>query len=120
MIDVTLEKNNFAPGEKIRGKLAWKSRRGGEQFEIRLLWFTEGKGTRDHSVVQEKPVELKGAEGTFDFSFTAPQWPNSFSGQFISLRWAVEAVELSSEEATRADLVIGPEGSETILPSLSR
>lgn len=119
MMQLELAKRSFCPGEKIRGKLAWSLLATNIPCEIRLLWFTEGKGTRDHRVVQEKAIELTKGEGNHDFTFTAPNWPHSFSGQFISLQWAIEVVQLPSELAAETDLVIGPEGSETILPRLS-
>lgn len=119
MMQLELAKNSFRPGEKIRGKLVWSLLATSIACEIRLIWFTEGKGTRDHCVVQVKPVELTKGDGSYNFTLTAPNWPHSFSGQFISLQWSIEVVQLPGEQAAQANLTISPEGSEIILPRLS-
>ncbi len=118
MIEVQLAKQNYQPGETIEGKFVWKQTRKGILFDIRLIWFTEGKGTRDHMVFRSQRIEPKEVDGVKSFRFVAPDWPHSFSGQFISLRWAIEAVELPSEEATTVILVIAPEGQEIVLPRI--
>lgn len=118
MIDVELPKLNYQPGESIEGKFVWKQIGKGIRFDIRLIWFTEGKGTRDHQTIHHQLIEPKEFDGSKSFRFVAPHWPHSFSGQFISLRWAIEAVELPSDEATTMILVIAPEGQEIVLPRL--
>lgn len=118
MIEVQLSNLNYQPGETIEGKFVWKQIGKGIRFDIRLIWFTEGKGTRDHQTIHSQRIEPKDVDGTKSFRFLAPHWPHSFSGQFISLRWAIEAVELPSNEATTAILIIAPEGQEIVLPHL--
>lgn len=118
MIEVQLSKLNYQPGESIEGKFVWKQIGKGIRFDIRLIWFTEGKGTRDHQTINQQLIEPKEVDGSKSFRFVAPTWPHSFSGQFISLRWAIEAVELPSEEATTVILVIAPEGQEIVLPRI--
>lgn len=120
MIDVQVSKSRLSPGESISGKVAWQDLSGAKELEVRLIWFTQGKGTRDYQVVQQKNLPAAGESGACKFQFTAPSWPHSFSGQYISLRWAIEVVHLPSEEATQVDLIIGPDGEETILPQLDQ
>jgi hypothetical protein len=118
MISGQLSKNEFGPGEKIEVVVNWKELPKGISIDVRLVWYTEGKGTRDHLVVQSQSIPRPGQTGSQPIQFDAPHWPLSFSGQLISLRWAVEIVELPSEEAQQLELVIGPQGRETLLPVL--
>lgn len=122
MFEITLEKNkaHFIPGEKIRGAVrsGTASESKDEELAVRLIWYTGGKGTRDFAIVDERRRELaKATQLNFAFEFTAPRRPLSFSGQLISLQWAIEAVGLPSKRSTRADIVIAHGPSEIHLAS---
>jgi hypothetical protein len=115
VIEVKLDQQEFEPGELIEGKLKWRQIRQGVDLEIRLIWFTLGKGSRDYSIVSSQPIAQPAESGEFEFSFVAPDWPHSFSGELISLQWAIEVVELPSEEAIQVELVIAPGRKEIAL-----
>jgi hypothetical protein len=115
VIEVKLDQQEFEPGELIEGKLTWSQIRQGVDLEIRLIWFTLGKGSRDYSIVSSQPVAQPKESGQIDFRFEAPDWPHSFSGELISLQWAIEVVELPSEEAIEVELVIAPGRKEIAL-----
>ncbi len=104
------------PGEAIRGAVrgAPAKKPADEALAVRLIWYTSGKGTRDFATVDERRYQLSGGKsGDFQFEFTAPNRPLSFFGQLISLRWAIEAVCLSSKSSTRIDIVLA-QGSDQI------
>ncbi len=122
MFEITLEKNkvHFIPGEKIRGIVRGRTANAStdEALAVRLIWYTTGKGTRDFAIVDERRQELaKAIQLNFAFEFIAPRRPLSFSGQLISLQWAIEAVGLPSKRSTRADIVIAHGPSEIFLVS---
>jgi hypothetical protein len=79
-------------------------------LEARLFWFTRGKGTEDVGVVATERVPSPGARGQHRVRFTLPEAPYSFSGQLISLIWAVELV--ADKTAGRWEFVLAPEGRE--------
>ena len=102
----------FSPGETIRGTASWQLDQAPEEIEVRLFWYTQGKGDQDVGGVKTERVPAPGSEGSQEFAFAAPRGPHSFSGKLISVVWAVELVALPSRDAARQDLVIAPGGRE--------
>jgi hypothetical protein len=55
------------------------------------------------------------AVGWKDFSFTLPEGPYSFSGQLISLVWALELTCSPGSETFRQEITVSPTGREITL-----
>jgi hypothetical protein len=112
-------RTHFAPGDKILGVVDWSLESAPKKAEIRLGWSTVGKGTTDSATVDR--VKLKGLEAAElrNFELEAPAEPYSFSGQLVSLVWAVEVVLQPSGDSARCEIVIAPEGKEVLLPGVS-
>lgn len=105
---------NFVPGETVTGELVWMSLGA---VELRLFWFTEGRGTQDVGVAARKEFlagEIKG-----DFSFTLPAMPYSFSGQLVAVKWALELVDQHDESLVREEIIVSPTAQELILPEVT-
>jgi hypothetical protein len=98
----------FRPGETIQGEASWHLDGEAESIEIRLFWFTAGKGTRDVEIVGTSRIERPESSGTRPFELAVPRGPYSFSGKLITLSWAIEIVALPSGETERLDLNVGP------------
>jgi hypothetical protein len=79
-------------------KIVWSLKITGDisrwPIEVRLFWYTQGKGTRDVEVVDSLRVDNPEPSGHTRFSFQLPAGPYSFSGRLITLDWAIEAVAL--------------------------
>ncbi len=82
----------------------------------RLVWQTEGRGTRFREVVQEDDLfqgELQaGMPRSFDFQFPLPADPWSYEGHYISIVWGVEVqidVSWSKDPKQVANFVLSPE-----------
>jgi hypothetical protein len=101
------------PCELLELLAQWSLPSSPTSLEARLFWFTRGKGTQDVGVVATEVVPAPGAQGTHRVRFTLPEAPYSFSGQFISLIWAVELV--ADKTAVRWEFVLAPEGREILL-----
>jgi hypothetical protein len=80
--------------------------------ELRLIWYTEGKGDQDIGVVESEPFATPAAEDRRGFSFRLPDGPYSFSGKLISLVWALEVVAEPGSRAQRLRLVVSPSKRE--------
>ena len=103
----------YAPGEEVAGTARWElPEPPAEGVEVRLLWSTQGRGDRDFEVVARQAEEAAGARGERRFRFQLPLGPYSFSGQLVSLLWAVEVVAVAEDLAGHAELVLGPGGCE--------
>ena len=107
----------FAPGEVVSGTVSWQLDAPASGVEVRLFWYTRGKGTSDVQVVKAQHFDAAGASGRRNFRFVLPEEPYSFSGKLISLIWALEAVVQPFERSQRLELVVGPRGAEVLLGS---
>jgi len=109
--------SEFQPGTTLSGKVIW-SAAATQKIELRLFWFTEGRGTQDIELVEERHWDTTG-QGEETFEFTLPVEPYSFSGKLISLQWALEAVTLPKENTTtRKIFTLSPNGKELVLSSV--
>jgi hypothetical protein len=109
------ERRNFRPGETVEGVAGWRLDDPPKSVELRLFWFTRGKGTEDVGVVNQINFPSPQIEEGRRFSFTLPAEPFSFSGQLISLIWALELVVEPGDISTRVELVMSPTGEEILL-----
>jgi hypothetical protein len=108
-------RRDFAPGETLCGSVQWTGRDAPEALEVRLLWYTEGRGNRDVGVAQRLRIEAPAAIGSGAFRFDAPSGPWSCSGRLVSIRWALEAVTQPAGETARCELTLAPGGREIAL-----
>lgn len=106
---------SFRPGEAIEGTVSWRLDEAPRSVELRLFWYTEGKGDRDLEIVTTVPFEAPGAEDRRAFRLPAPAEPWSFSGKLISLTWALEAVAEPGAKAGRTEILISPTEAEILL-----
>ncbi len=113
-VAVSKEPAEYEPGEEIAGGVQWELDRAPESVEARLLWHTVGRssagGFEDVGVVATVRFDGPQQEDTRSFQFTAPLAPYSFTGQLITLTWAVEVVALPRKENARVELAIAPAG----------
>ena len=117
-IQISGGKTQFLPGEEIKGRITWRLNPKDHALELRLFWFTQGKGTSDVGIVGKIPFENPLREGGSDFRFVLPDAPHSFSGRLISLVWALELVALKTKAAQRVEFIMGPDGGEITLSSM--
>jgi len=104
----------YTPGDVLRGEVAWKVDlvENSDGGEIRLFYYTSGKGTRDVETIASQSVDIRVEQGSQAFEFQLPGGPYSFSGKLVSLIWAVEFQVLESEETERLEFVLSPNGVE--------
>ena len=111
-VELDGSRNAFLPGEAVEGQVSWDLEAAPRSLEVRLFWYTSGRGDADQEVVAVEEVPAPAASGWLRFSFRLPPGPYSFSGQLVTLAWAVELVAPAEGLAGRADLVVGPERRE--------
>ncbi len=121
-IGLVLDESRFAfsPGERLAGTVAWQLETPPQRVELRLLWYTSGKGDRDVGVVETQDLDGLQASERRRFEFVLPQAPHSFSGQLVSLQWALEATAEPGGETARVDLVLAPGGIEKRLDKVEQ
>ena len=112
-IEILDNQTQFTPGSPIEGVLSWEFDNPPRSVELRLLWYTSGKGDRDSGIVYRETYENPMASDVQSFSFESPAGPYSFSGKLITLAWAIEVVIQKQKKLfDRVDLVIAPGQTE--------
>ncbi len=110
----------YEPGAELRGHVEYDLAAPAERVEVRLFWYTRGKGTTDVQVVKVQRFDVAGVTGRHEFRFVLPDEPYSFSGKLISLVWALEAIVEPGERTARLELVVAPGGKEVQLQNVPR
>jgi hypothetical protein len=105
----------FAPGETVEGTVSWQLDRSAQAVELRLFWYTTGKGDQDVGVVSTVPFPSPALQDQRSFSISLPSGPYSFSGNLISVIWALEAVVEPGARAGRIEIVVSPTRREIVL-----
>jgi hypothetical protein len=108
----------FRPGEEVRGVVSWSLDESPTGVELRLFWRTEGKGIPDVGVVETVGFDGAGRADRREFRVRLPDGPYSFTGQLVSLIWAVEVVAEPGGAAASQDLVLSPTGNPIVLSAL--
>lgn len=108
-------KTEYRPGEEVAGRALWILDEPPKAVEVRLFWYTEGKGTQDDGLIDCARFDAPAERGEEDFRFTLPAEPYTFSGKLISLIWALELVVLPSDETERLPITVSPTGYEVFL-----
>lgn len=108
--------NAFLPGETVEGTVSWQLDGPAQTVELRLLWYTQGKGDQDVGVVSSVPFGSPGLQDSRPFRVSLPDGPFSFSGKLISLSWALELVVEPGSRASRTEITVSPTRTEILLP----
>lgn len=121
MIKIETSNNQleFRPGEMVSVAVTWDLESGDAGLELALLWYTQGKGTEDIKSVWSEQIASSGRRGTRSFRVPLPAAPYSCSGKYVSICWAIEAVDSSGNEVTRQEIVIAPNGKPVSLVNTS-
>jgi hypothetical protein len=109
------ERRSFRCGEAVAGVAGWRLDKPPTSVELRLFWYTRGKGTEDVGLVNQLRFDSARQEEGRKFSFVLPDEPWSFSGQLISLVWALELVAVPGGNTARVELTVSPTGQEILL-----
>lgn len=107
-IELDGDREHYRPGQTLAGRVRWDFAPAPERIEVHLLWYTEGKGSRDVGKVGRQVIESPEAQGQRPFRFELPAGPYSFRGRLISLKWAVEAVAGGDERSAQRAIVVSP------------
>lgn len=105
----------FKPGDALELSVLWALPAKPASLEVRLFWFTRGKGTEDVEIVATQSIAPDAPAGEAKVRFTLPVAPYSFSGKIISLIWAAELVAEPDTRATRLEFNLSPTGEEIVI-----
>lgn len=113
------DRRNFSPGETLAGRVTWSLEFDPKSAELRLFWYTSGKGTQNVRVVQTIPFGAPQRSDRREFSLVLPQEPYSCSGSLVSIVWALELIIEPKTEIERVEFTMAPDGHEIMLANTS-
>jgi hypothetical protein len=114
-IDIGDGQRGYKPGETISGHISWQVDEPPQSAELRLFWYTSGKGTQDVDNVNAVAFEGPQMNDDRTFSFVLPGQPYSFSGRLISLVWALELIVEPGPKVERQPFVMSASRAEVVL-----
>jgi hypothetical protein len=114
-IDISGGQRGYKPGETISGRVTWQVDQPPQSAELRLFWYTSGKGTQDVENVDAVAFQTPQMNDDRTFSLTLPRQPFSFSGKLISLVWALELIVEPGSNVTRQEFAMSASGKEVVL-----
>ncbi len=117
-IQLESDKTAFRPGDRVAGTVSWQLEDQPKQVELRLLWYTQGKGDEDAGLVETTTFAQPSQADRRSFHFTLPAAPYSFSGSLISLTWALELSTQPDDQCERREITMTPTGQEILLEAL--
>jgi hypothetical protein len=118
-IELTDRRTAYRPGEPLSGRAAWRVDDQPTSAELRLFWYTSGKGTQDVGVVDTMMFASPRMDDHRDFTLPLPREPYSFSGTLISLIWAIELIVEPGGHVERREIVLSATGEEVVLGGVS-
>ncbi len=111
MITLTVERKDLRPYETVTGRVEWTLDAVPKDLELRLCWFTLGRGTEESETVETLPLGDT-ASGAREFSFVLPGEPWSVDGPLIGIAWALEVVAKKQGGLALEELVVSPDRKE--------
>ena len=114
-IDISGGQRSYKPGDTIRGRVTWQVGAVPQSAELRLFWYTSGKGTQDVGNVDSVTFQTPQMNDDRAFSVALPREPFSFSGKLISIVWALELIVEPGSNVARQTFVMSASGSEVVL-----
>ena len=103
---------SFKPGASLAGHASWHVDAEPASAELRLFWYTQGKGTEDVGIVETITFTDPQRVDDRQFRLALPKGPYSFSGRLISLIWALELIIEPGSQTGRREFVMSPSGRE--------
>jgi hypothetical protein len=104
---------HFRPGEAVAALASWELAQPPRSVEVRLFWYTTGKGTTDTQIVKAHCVDDPPTVDARGVELAIPEaGPYSFSGRLVSLVWALELVIQPGTRTRRLELTVSPTGRE--------
>lgn len=115
-IQIELDNFHHQPFQELRGKVRITAANPPRSLELRIFWFTKGRGDEEASVVHR--LSLNPTQALTDFIWELPAAPYSFAGQLITLAWAVEVVDERENSLDLVPFLLSPSGEEVQLEAL--
>lgn len=108
----------YRPGDVVQCEVDWQLDQSPRLIELRLLWYTRGKGSADMQVVAADQCPNLQVSGRWQIGIRIPDDAVcSYTGQLMSINWAVEVVAEKKLAFARQEIDISPTGAAVVAPA---
>jgi hypothetical protein len=118
MTTITIERRDLRPHDTVSGRVTWALESEPRELELRLCWFTRGRGTEEARTVEALPLGDT-TRGEKAFSFRLPAEPWSVNGTLVRIAWALEVVAKKSGALAMEEIVVAPDRREVALTEVA-
>lgn len=115
---ITIERRDLRPHDTVTGRVAWQLEKEPRDLELRLCWFTRGRGTEESQTVEALPLG-DSLRGERSFSFRLPAEPWSVNGTLVQIAWALEVVAKKTGSLAIEEFVVAPQRQEVRLSEVA-
>lgn len=109
-IEIELDHFHHQPFQMLSGKVRVTGPVKAKKLELRIFWFTRGRGDEEAEIVHRQSIDPN--QALSDFAWQLPSQPYSFAGQLITLAWAVELVDAKERSLDLVPFLLSPNGAE--------
>jgi hypothetical protein len=110
-IEIAGNITSFHPRDEITGQIAWSLEQRPRVMELRLFWYSQGRGLVSSKIVETMRLESPPQNDRRVFRFKLPDSPYSFAGKLLELNWALELYVEPTGQVQRAEFHLSPTGS---------
>lgn len=114
---ITIERRDLRPHDTVKGRVAWDLEKKPRDLELRLCWFTRGRGTEESRTVEVLPLGDT-SDGERPFHFRLPAEPWSVNGTLVQIVWALEVVAKKTGSLGIEEFTVAPQRREIELREL--
>lgn len=111
MTTITIERRDLRPHDTVSGRVTWALEHEPRELELRLCWFTRGRGTEESRTVEAVPLGDT-MHGEKPFSIRLPAEPWSMNGALVRIAWALEVVAKKSGALAMEEIIVAPDRRE--------
>ncbi len=115
MTSITLHRKDLRPFETVSGRVTWQLESIPHDLELRLFWYTRGRGMTDSEPVAKLKLD-PAAAGARDFDFELPAGPWSVNGTLVAIVWGIELVDGENGGLGWEEFTVSPDRRERTLP----
>ncbi|MCW1885083.1 hypothetical protein OKA04_10120 [Luteolibacter flavescens] len=111
---ITIDRRDLRPYESVSGQVRWELEKDPRELELRLCWFTRGRGTEESRTIQVLSLgDTRRGERAFSFPLPAEPW--STNGTLIRITWALEVVARKVGALGVEEFTVSPQRREIVL-----
>ena len=110
-VAIKIQRRDLRPHETVTGSVEWLLEKEPRDLELRLCWFTRGRGTEESRTIEVLSLGDT-LHGERSFSFHLPAEPWSTNGTLIQIAWALEVVAKKTGSLAVAEFVVSPQRRE--------